>query len=147
MIYKISSMSSFDTSNRIIASASDIAQAHTHEDFQELLNPNEIMRQKIKEELKAEMEAKMEENMQQIYRKIQRGHFNLTAEDWLIMFCLNWDLAQCKSKTELALQMIAFNHHQNKQNGNEEDILIATPTDASPYLDSQPYDIELSYLK
>ena len=30
-------------------------------------------------------------------------------------------------------------HHQNKQNGNEEDILIATPTDASPYLDSQPY--------
>ena len=49
------------------------------------------------------------------WEMIRRGRYELTPEDEQIKYYLNWELAQCKSKTERALQVIALNHYENIQ--------------------------------
>lgn len=46
------------------------------------------------------------------YKSIERGEFDIDHE---IRFSLNFDLAQCKSKTKLSLKYIGVNHKQNQQ--------------------------------
>ena len=62
----------------------------------------------------ARAEAKSE-MMELQFQRIKMGSFELTPEDESIVFSLNFDLAQCKSKTDKCLQIIALLHKINKQ--------------------------------
>jgi hypothetical protein len=50
-----------------------------------------------------------------IFKIIKRGEYERSDEEEKIKFLLNFDLAQCKSKTALALQHIALLHYKKKQ--------------------------------
>jgi hypothetical protein len=61
------------------------------------------------------------EDINDIIKKIHEGYFEFTEEDYNIDFILNFELAQCRSKTEKALKTIAFLHHGNQtQYGDDE---------------------------
>ena len=64
---------------------------------------------------RAELEERIKREREKIWEEIARGHFEIEDKDWEIKFFLNWDLAQCKSKTELALCTVALLHYQNQQ--------------------------------
>lgn len=72
-------------------------------------------RDELEEFIKREVEKKERELEKKVWKKIKHGHFQLTEEDYKIKFLLNFDLAQCKSKTKLALSFIALQQYQNQQ--------------------------------
>lgn len=63
------------------------------------------------------------------FYKARAGLYTLTPEQEKILFIINHDLAQCKSKTELAMQYIALNHYENAEkyrynNNNEKPVKL-----------------------
>ena len=62
-----------------------------------------------------EVERLLIEQQERIWEQVSLGHFELNYDDWAIKFFLNFDLAQCKSKTKLAICSIALSHYENQQ--------------------------------
>ena len=54
-------------------------------------------------------------SLSDIIAMVKRGEFERTPEEETIKFVLNFDLAQCNSKTALALKYIALLHYRKKQ--------------------------------
>jgi|SaaInlV_150m_DNA_3_1039698.scaffolds.fasta_scaffold01100_11 hypothetical protein len=96
-----------NTSDLNISSLSNLSSL-TREDLEKLVTKTQI-----------EME----------FYKARMGHYTLTPDQEKIIFVLNHDLAQCKSKTELALQYIALYHYHNSEkyrynNNNEKPVKL-----------------------
>ena len=67
------------------------------------------------DELKEIIRLELKKREEEIWKKINRGHFELSEEEYKIQFLLNFDLAQCKSKTKMALSIMSLQHFQNQQ--------------------------------
>ena len=93
-----------------------IPSLHTNQDGDEMEKKytdsdiQEIIEREVRKRIREEKE-KMERN----YKIIRRGFYEPTPEEEQIRFFLNFELAQCASKTEKAIQTIALNHYKNKQ--------------------------------
>jgi hypothetical protein len=64
--------------------------------------------------LRAKIKA-IEDKEEAQWQQIEMGAYEFAPEDEQILFYLNHELAQCKSKTNVCLQIIAQLHHKNKQ--------------------------------
>ena len=66
--------------------------------------------------------------MEMEFYKAKAGDYTRTPDEEKIVFVLNHDLAQCKSKTQLALQYIALYHYHNQEkyryNNNEKPVKL-----------------------
>ena len=58
-----------------------------------------------------------------IWKSINRGEYEET-EPHKVEFYLNWELAQCKSKTEKTLNFIALEHHKTECITNDNKIKL-----------------------
>ena len=80
-----------------------------------LLEMSKLQKALAEAEARAARAEAKSEMMELQFQRIKMGSFELTPEDESIVFSLNFDLAQCKSKTDKCLQIIALLHKINKQ--------------------------------
>ena len=83
-------------------------------EFNRLLVSRQVQEVYRLREQMAEIQAKLDKKEAQ-WQQVEMGAYEFTLEDETILFSLNFELAQCKSKTNACLQIIAQLHHKNKQ--------------------------------